>query len=65
MEAHRAAGSPGRVVSLAFPDAVGPVLAPAGLAPDLGAGNVDEVAAKLSLLAARRGSPGNVSASGS
>ena len=47
MEAHRAAGSPGRVVSLAFPDAVGPVLAPAGLAPDLGAGNVDEVAAKL------------------
>lgn len=46
-------GAPGsRVVSLPFPDAVGPALAPLGLAPDLGAGNVSEVAAKLRVLAA-------------
>lgn len=36
-----------RIVNLAYPDAVGPVLAAEGLAPDLGAGNVAEMAAKL------------------
>jgi hypothetical protein len=51
MEAVRAAGSATRVVCLPFPDAVGPVLAGIGLAPDTGAGNVAEVAAKLRLLA--------------
>jgi hypothetical protein len=38
---------------LPFPDAVGAALAPLGLQPDIGAGNVTEVAAKLRLLAAR------------
>lgn len=52
MEARREAGVRGWVVSLPFPDAVGPVLAPLGLAPQLGAGNVTEVAAKLAVLAA-------------
>jgi hypothetical protein len=52
MEARRAAGVATRVVSLPFPDAVGPALAPLGLAPDMGAGNVMEVAAKLAVLAA-------------
>lgn len=41
------AGSDARIVNLAYPDAVGPVLAAEGLAPDLGAGNVAEMAAKL------------------
>jgi hypothetical protein len=53
MRARAAAGVTAPVVSLTFPDAVGPALAPAGLAPELGAGNVAEVAAKLGLLAAR------------
>ena len=48
------AGVAARVVALPFPDAVGPVLAPSGLAPDVGAGNVGELAAKLEVLAARR-----------
>ena len=51
MEALRAAGSGARVVCLPFPDAVGPILAGLGLAPDAGAGNVAEVAAKLRVLA--------------
>jgi hypothetical protein len=38
------------VVCLPFPDNVGPALAPLGLAPELGAGNVTETAAKLELL---------------
>ncbi|MEU1307717.1 hypothetical protein ABZ419_02295 [Streptomyces cinnamoneus] len=40
MQAVRASGVPAKVVNAAFPDAVGPVLATAGLAPDLGIGNV-------------------------
>jgi hypothetical protein len=52
------AGVPARVVALPYPDAVGPVLAPLGLAPDLGAGNVAEVAAKLAQLAAARAGAG-------
>jgi hypothetical protein len=40
----------GRVVCLPYPDGVGPALAPLGLAPDIGAGNVGETAPKLSLL---------------
>jgi hypothetical protein len=39
------------IVCLPFPDNVGPALAPLGLAPDLGAGNVTETATKLELLA--------------
>ena len=53
MEARREAGTAARVVCLPYPDAVGPALAPLGLAPDLGAGNVAETAPKLELLAAR------------
>lgn len=53
MEARREAGIGARVVCLPYPDAVGPALAPLGLAPDLGAGNVAETAPKLALLAAR------------
>jgi hypothetical protein len=51
MEARREAGIGARVVCLPYPDAVGPALAPLGLAPDLGAGNVAETAPKLKLLA--------------
>jgi hypothetical protein len=50
MVARREAGVGGRVVSLPYPDAVGPALAPQGLAPDLGAGNVAETAPKLARL---------------
>jgi hypothetical protein len=58
MEARAAAGITAPVVALPYPDAVGPVLAPGGLAPDTGAGNVLEMAAKLATLAAARaGSP--------
>jgi hypothetical protein len=53
MRAHADAGSTAAVVCLPFPDAVGPLLAPLGLAPTTGAGNVAEVASKLQLLAAR------------
>jgi hypothetical protein len=52
VRARDAAGSSAPVVALPFPDAVGPVLAPSGLAPDVGAGNVAEIAAKLAMLAA-------------
>jgi hypothetical protein len=52
MRARDAAGIAAPVVSLPFPDVVGPALAPLGLAPEAGAGNVAEVAAKL---AARTG----------
>jgi hypothetical protein len=53
MEARREAGITARVVCLPYPDAVGPALAPLGLAPELGAGNVAETAPKLEVLAAR------------
>ena len=43
----------GRVVCLPYPDGVGPALAPLGLAPDIGAGNVGETAPKLALLSGR------------
>jgi hypothetical protein len=43
----------GRVVCLPYPDGVGPALAPLGLAPDIGAGNVTETAPKLALLSGR------------
>jgi hypothetical protein len=52
MQARAAAGLTAPVVCLPYPDAVGPVLAGAGLAPELGAGNVLEMAAKLTTLAA-------------
>lgn len=51
MRARRECGSAAPVVALPFPDAVGAVLRPLGLAPELGAGNVAEVAAKLTVLA--------------
>src|SRR5207244_5131413 len=51
MLARRDAGSRALVLSLPYPDGVGPALAPLGLAPDLGAGNVTETATKLELLA--------------
>lgn len=54
MEAVHLAGTVTLVVSLPFPDAVGPSLAPLGLAPHAGAGNVAEVAVKLGVLAAQR-----------
>jgi hypothetical protein len=53
MEARREAGVAAPVLCLPYPDAVGPALAPLGLAPELGAGNVTETAPKLALLAAR------------
>jgi hypothetical protein len=54
MRARAASGIAAPVVSLPFPDVVGPVLAPSGLAPEAGAGNVAEVAAKLAAGAAAR-----------
>jgi hypothetical protein len=55
MRAKRAAGVRSNVVCLPNPDAVGPVLDAAGLAPEVGAGNVAEVAAKLAVLASADG----------
>lgn len=54
MEARAAAGIDAPVVALPYPDAVGPALAGVGLAPELGAGNVLEMAAKLTALTAAR-----------
>lgn len=50
MRARNEAGVRGRVVALPCPDLVGPVLAGMDLAPELGAGNVAEVASKLARL---------------
>jgi hypothetical protein len=52
MQARNSGASTAKVVCLPYPDAVGPVLAGAGLAPDVGAGNVLEMAVKLAVLAA-------------
>jgi hypothetical protein len=54
MQARAAAGVDAPVLALPYPDGVGPVLASAGLAPELGAGNVLEMAAKLMTVAAQR-----------
>jgi hypothetical protein len=54
MQARALAGVHAPVVALPYPDAVGPILAGAGLAPELGAGNVLEMAAKLITVAADR-----------
>ena len=54
MQARNAAGVGAPVVALPFPDAVGPVLAGIGLAPETGAGNVLEMAAKLVAVVAER-----------
>ncbi len=54
MQARATAGITAPVVALPYPDAVGPVLAGVGLAPQLGAGNVLEIAAKLTALAAQQ-----------
>lgn len=52
MAARNEAGVRAPVVCIPYPDAVGPALAPLGLAPEIGAGNVTKTAAKLALLAA-------------
>lgn len=54
MQARAAAAVTAPVIALPYPDAVGPILAGAGLAPELGAGNVLEMAAKLVTVAAER-----------
>jgi hypothetical protein len=54
MQARDDAAVSARVVALPFPDAVGPVLAGVGLAPETGAGNVLEMAAKLVSVTAER-----------
>jgi hypothetical protein len=54
MLARAAAGVTAPVVALPYPDGVGPILAGAGLAPELGAGNVLEMAAKLVAVATAR-----------
>jgi hypothetical protein len=51
VRARNEAGVGTMVVNLVFPDGVGPALRPLGLAPEYGAGNVTETAAKLALLA--------------
>lgn len=53
MQARAAAGIVAPVIALPYPDGVGPVLAGAGLAPELGAGNVLEMAAKITAIAAQ------------
>ena len=63
VRARNESGVASSVVCLPFPDNVGPALAPLGLAPDLGAGNVTETATKLELLAVEKngvdyGAPG-------
>lgn len=47
------AGPHAPVVCLPYPDGIGPALAPLGLAPAVGAGNVGETAPKLALLSGR------------
>ncbi|MEU7576193.1 hypothetical protein AB0B50_01105 [Streptomyces sp. NPDC041068] len=54
MRAVRAAGSDATVVNAAFPDAVHPVLAAAGLAPHIGIGNVANNVPALRTAAARQ-----------
>jgi hypothetical protein len=54
MQARAAAGVQAPVIALAYPDGVGPILAGADLAPELGAGNVLELAAKLVTVTAAR-----------
>ncbi len=54
MRARAAAGIAAPVIALPYPDGVGAVLAGAGLAPEMGAGNVLELAAKMTAVAAKR-----------
>jgi len=54
MQARDAAGLSAPVVALPYPDAVGPALAGSGLAPQTGAGNVLETAAKFAVVTAGR-----------
>ena len=53
MEALREAGYPGPTLGAPYPDVVHPILARRGLAPTCGVGNVDEMAIKVELAAAR------------
>lgn len=54
MQARAAASIAAPVIALPYPDGVGAVLTAAGLAPELGAGNVLEMASKMSAVAAER-----------
>ncbi len=54
MRAARAAGFSGVAVTAPYPDVVNCVLGKLGIAPACGVGNVDEMATKVRLLAARR-----------
>lgn len=52
MEGWRAAGSPGHVIQLSFPDIVNPVLAGMGLAPSSGSGNTENLCSTLRMIVA-------------
>lgn len=54
MDGVRASSFTGPVLTAPFPDVVNCILGKMGLAPTCGIGNVDEIAAKVGLLAARR-----------
>ncbi|MFE0176312.1 hypothetical protein ACFWZ2_28725 [Streptomyces sp. NPDC059002] len=54
MQAVRSSGIQATVVNAAYPDAVGPVLAAAGLAPDLGIGDVANIVPGLAWPGLRR-----------
>lgn len=54
MNAVRMAQYSGATLIASFPDAVNPVLGKLGLAPTCGVGNIDEIAAKVRWLAARK-----------
>lgn len=52
MEGWKAAGSPGHVIQLSFPDVVNPILAGIGLAPTAGSGNTENLCSTLRLVVA-------------
>jgi len=54
MEGWKAAGAPGHVIQLSFPDVVNPVLAGMGLAPSCGSGNTENLCSTLRLVVADR-----------
>jgi len=54
MRAIKMASPQAKVVNAAFPDAVNPILAKVGLAPEVGIGNVDNVVPALKELVARK-----------
>ena len=54
MEGWKAAGSPGRVIQLSFPDVVNPVLAGMGLGPSCGSGNTENLCSTIRMIVADR-----------